>query len=216
MILWSPSADRRPGPAWKAGYAGGGITAPKIGEVKHSAEGYWPGIYARLDGPDRASWHFTVGYDRIEQHYPLEWNCWHAGDVDPDGGVRANIDLVGVEHLGVAGQPLTPYQLDATTRITRWMMDACGYARATRASPAGGWLLREHNEVSDEGTSCPSGRIPWAEIMARIGDREDCMPTPEYDELKERDEQIKVVLARVDAAVKFLIEIVADLAPRVD
>jgi len=44
---------------------------------------------------------------------------------------------------------------------------------------------------------------------------EDHMPTAEYDELKQRDEDIKAVVARVDAGVKFLIEVVRALAGQV-
>src|SRR3989304_5663863 len=89
-----PFAVQRPGPGWKTGYSWLPPTTRKRGEVKHSAEGWWPGIYSRLDGPDRASWHFTVAHDRLEQHYPVGALCWHAGDVDDDGGVAANAELV--------------------------------------------------------------------------------------------------------------------------
>lgn len=41
------------------------------------------------------------------------------------------------------------------------------------------------------------------------------MPIPEYDELKQRDEDIKAVLAQVDAGVKFLISVVIPLAAQV-
>lgn len=170
--LWYPGAIRRDGPAWKVGYSFAGESGPKRGEVKHSAEGYWPGIYSRLDGSDRASWHFTVGYDRVEQHYPLTAHCWHAGDVDDDGAVAANVDFIGIEHLGVAGQPLTPYQLDATSEISLWAMERAGFVRVSRYAGAypdrPTWLLAEHREVSDVPTACPSWRIPWAELIQRL------------------------------------------------
>lgn len=162
MIDVCPFAIQRPGPADKQGYAGH-APGPKKGEVKHSAEGFWPGLYSRLDGPDRASWHFTIGYDRIEQHYPVSALCWHAGDITPDDGAAGNLELVGVEHLGLAGQPLTEYQFDATARLSRWLHD-------TNAWPAYNlheqWF--EHNWISQAATSCPSNRIDWTRLKARV------------------------------------------------
>ena len=166
--MWAPFATRRDGPAWKVGYSYQGEGGPKRGDVKHSAEGYWPGIYSRLDGPDRASWHFTVGYDRVEQHYPITAFCWHAGDVDDDGGVAANIDLVGIEHLGVRGEPLTPYQVEMTTKITRWCADQFLLRTFSRYPAQDGWTLVEHNQVSDVATACPSARIPWLPILVAL------------------------------------------------
>ena len=176
MAEWAPFAIKREGPAWKVGYSFVGESSPKRGEVKHSAEGWWPGIYSRLDGPDNASWHFTVGLDSVEQHYPLSANSWHAGDVDDDGAVSANIDLVGVEHLGLAGQPLTAYQVAQTIRITNWAAAQAPFTRFARYSgvylPSPTWILAEHREVSNAPTACPSGRIPWHEILERLN-----MPT---------------------------------------
>jgi len=169
MAEWAIFAVRREGPAWKVGYSHVGESGPKRGDVKHSAEGYWPGIYSRLDGPDAASWHFTIGYDRIEQHYPLSAYCWHAGDVDDDGSVAANVDLVGIEHLGVAGEPLTDYQVAATVKVTQWAAEQAGlrrfgiYPQQDRV-----WTLAEHNWVSDKPTACPSGRIPWIIILTAL------------------------------------------------
>lgn len=164
-----PRAIWRPGPAEKAGYFWPlGYSAPKRGEVKHSAEGYWPGLDSVLfDLNRRSSWHFTIGYDRVEQHYDVDVNCWHGGDIGDDGGVRANIDTVGVEHLGRAGQPLTPYQVDETVRLSQWLVQTRGFTSAQRGSGPG-WRLDEHNEVSDAYTSCPSGRIPWGLIVPRL------------------------------------------------
>jgi len=169
MADWAPFATRRDGPAWKIGYSFPGEGGPKRGDAKHSAEGWWPGAYSVLDGPRRASWHFTVGLERIEQHYPVSAHCWHAGDVDDDGAVAANIDLVGIEHLGLAGQALTVYQVETTTRISQWCAAQFGVSGFARYPvQAGVWTLVEHNEVSDVATSCPSGRIPWPDILRRL------------------------------------------------
>lgn len=181
MSEWCPFVTRRDGPAWKVGYSFVGEAGPKRGEVDHSAEGWWPGIYSRLDGPDRASWHFTIGLDRTEQHFPLRAHCWHAGDVDDDGAVAANLDFVGKEYLGLNGQPLNPYQIEMGVWITEWSAGQEGRDRFRRfdgwdPDEPGLWLLAEHNEVSDVPTACPSGRIPWDEFLRRL---EEDMPTPE-------------------------------------
>lgn len=171
---WCPFAVRRPGHPDKVGYSFAGELNPKRGAVDHSAEGFWHGIHLALDDPNRrASWQFTVGYDRIEQHYPLLANCWHGGDVDDDGGVSANIDLVGKEHLGVAGTPLTPSQVELSTKLDIWIMEQLGrsvWQRFDGWDPDDGktFLATEHNEVSDAPTACPSGRIPWDEKRRRI------------------------------------------------
>lgn len=182
MPEWAPFATRRNGPAWKVGYSCAGETGPKRGDVKHSAEGGWGGIHSVLSGSRQASWHFTVGYDRVEQHYPISAHCWHAGDTDNDGGVAANIDLVGIEHLGVAGEPLTPYQVKMTVEISRFCAKQSGRSRYERFdgwSPdeRGLWLLVEHNEVSNQPTDCPSGRVPWASILQQLEEGEDMADT---------------------------------------
>lgn len=173
--LWMPGAVRRPGPPWKVGYSFIGESGPKRGEVDHSAEGYWDGLYAALDGPALKSWTFTIGYDRFEQHYPLRTHCWHAGDVDDDGAVAANLDLVGKEFLGMAGEPLTPFQVEASMRVTRWCAQQEGYDTFSRYPDQAGWTLAEHRQVSDTPTACPSNRIPWGIFMPAL--EEEDMPT---------------------------------------
>lgn len=183
-----PFAIWRPGPTWKGGYViNGAMTkaSKKRGEIKHSAEGRsWNGIYSVLDGPARSCFHFTVGYDRIEQHYDVDWNCWHGADADADDFVSANIDLDGIEHLGIAGDPLTPYQVDATTRLSAWLMETRGYDEATRIfNDRLRWLIAEHNETADpgHGTSCPSERIPHGIIVPRL----NAKPLEEDDMMKQ-------------------------------
>lgn len=170
MELWCPFAVRRDGPAWKVGYSPPlGMTAPKRGEIKHSAEGGWAGLYSVLDGTRPASWHFTVGYDRIEQHYPLNVNTWHGNDTDDDDAIKANLDTVGVEHLGKAGEPLDAYQLDATVRLSAWMAQQFGFSRFDRFPVQDGvWTLAEHRQLGNTPTACPSDRIPWDEVLRRL------------------------------------------------
>lgn len=176
MTGWAPFAVRWDGSASKVGYPQFGTEGPKRGAVCHSAEGRsWQVIHDILAGPRRASWTFTIGYDRIEQHYSYRSHCWHAGDTDDDGGVRANIELIGIEALGMVGEPLTPYQVDAEVLINGWCAEQEGRRHFARyPNQQGVWTLAEHNQVSDQPTACPSGRIPWAEIIRRL---ERIMPT---------------------------------------
>ncbi len=178
--LWMPEAIKKPGHPDKVGYdeLGFGNKGPKRGTVVHSAEG-WRTELLRLvkDINRRASWHFSVLTDgTIWQHYPIDAHCWHAGDTDDDGGVRANIELVGIEHEGVAGEPLTEYQVEMTVEITKFCADffdrTSAYERYP-VMPADGWTLVEHNEVSNVATACPSGRIPWEYVMEILNTQED-------------------------------------------
>lgn len=138
-----PFAIQKPGPAAKT-YAGvNGL----LGVIEHSAEGYewglWDGI---ANGP--YSWHFTILYDgSIWQHYPLTARCIHAGSS------WGNLNLIGVEHEGVAGENLTPLQAAASVRLTRWIAEQCGWEMER------GRTLFEHREIGN--TTCPNGRIPW-------------------------------------------------------
>ncbi len=181
MELWYPGAVRVPGPIEKTGYAFPGETGPKRGETKHSADGYWGGIYSVLfDLERRASWHFTIGYDRVEQHFAIDVHCWHAGDTDDDDGVAANFDLVGVEHLGRGRPqrlwtPLTAWQENETIKLSSWLGAQFGRTEFVRfptldlaTDVPGMWLETEHNEVSNSFTWCPSNRINWPAIMAEL------------------------------------------------
>ena len=164
---WLDFCMRRDGPTQKIGYAIG-KTSPKRGEIKHSAEGGLAGIFSVLDNlANDASWQFTIAYDKIYQHYPVEANCWHGNDTDDDQNVRANIDLVGIEHLGKAGEPLTPYQIDATVALTVALAKLTGRT-PMRFPQQSGWTMAEHNELGNTPTACPSGRIPWGTIHDRL------------------------------------------------
>ncbi len=178
---WCPFAARRVGAqglSAKHGYPGGiqGVpadnlmTAPKRGEVKHDSVGPLTATLGVLDTHPINSWHFTVDDSGIYQHYPVDANCWHGNDTDPDQDVRANVDLVGVEHTRVGGaMALTTRQVDYTTELTAWLMQTRGFVKAMRltsAMPA--WGLYEHNEVGNTPTACPSGRIPWATILQTL------------------------------------------------
>jgi N-acetyl-anhydromuramyl-L-alanine amidase AmpD len=163
-----------------------------------------------------------VGFDRVEQHYPISAYCWHAGDVDDDGGVAANIDLVGIEHLGMAGQPLTAYQIEMTTKITQFCADQYGLRDFARyPTQRDVWTLAEHKEVSDVYTECPSNRIPWSLIIGglRTEEEEDMALQEELEKLRKdvaaQQEFQNKVLIQHEAAVKFLSKVVVNHEGRI-
>lgn len=197
-----PQAQWRPGPAWKRGY-GGTTWLPltyKEGEVKHSAEGSVSAAFGVLDGPRQSSWHFTLPKQppvRFYQHYHLEDICWHCGlpgDESSDTSLIGNITLFGEEHEGVAGEPLTAWQVENSTLLSLELRARC---IKFRMNPP---ILRvnewEHNWLSPAPTACPSGRIPWMEIIARINAAEEGDMTSE--ELKRA---IREVLREPEFAV---------------
>lgn len=153
-----PGAIWYPGPAPKRGY-GGVLTGSKTGIVLHSAEGPWSAMQqVLLTGP--TSWHFSVlKSGDVYQHY--DWNtvCYHAGNR------LANELLIGIEHEGKAGEPLTEPQLAASKALVSYLLKEIGVL------PVRGQTLHEHNEVWNWAepnvgpTSCPSNRIPWAAYM---------------------------------------------------
>lgn len=149
-----PYAVQTPGPANKAGYSPPRDNTQQ-GVILHSAEGYSAGMYSRLNGSDQVSWHFSVYKDgSVAQHYPVNAQCWHAE-------TPANYHYIGVESEGVAGEPLTPQQIDALVSLLKWLSlvgDWPGFIRHD--------TLYEHNEFVH--TSCPSGRIPWDTLISRL------------------------------------------------
>ena len=172
MAEWCDFATRRDGPPSKFGGYAAGNSSPKRGEVKHSMVGSYGGALSVLDNLSvPSSWHFSVLKDgSIVQHYPLSANCWHGNDSDNDGEVRANIDLIGVEHEGGGpgneSEPLTDAQLLATIQLTRWAAEQFSLTRFARFPEQWDvWTLAEHNQVGNSPTACPSRRIPWDAVL---------------------------------------------------
>lgn len=150
MILWYPAATRIPGPVANV-YPDANRVA---GLINHSSEGHWSNVYGPIDTMIQrgVSWPFSVFRDgHVEQHYPLNASCWHAGS-------RGwNVRVVGVEHEGVNGEPLTAAQLVASVTLSRWVAKQGGWPMDRIAGPTR--TLWEHREVAQ--TDCPNGRIPW-------------------------------------------------------
>lgn len=157
--LWYPLAIRLDAPAWKQGYEG----IPQRdwrGAVLHSMEGSLAAAHSVLQGAVKSSWHFSnpkVG--PLEQHYPISAVTWHGGSSE------ANRRFVGVEHEGVAGESLTESQIENDVGLLLWLAE-------NDVQPWPGFIrldtLWEHNEMTRFGaraTACPSGRIPWQEVI---------------------------------------------------
>ena len=147
-----PGAVQMPGPpasVWPEVNACDGV-------ICHSADGDWSPTYTPVDTMIQRgiSWPFTVFKDgRVQQHYPLDASCWHAGSA------VQNRLLVGIEHEGKIGEPLTEAQTVASVALVRWIAQQAEWPRLARRV-----TLWEHNEVYQ--TTCPSGRIPWGRYTA--------------------------------------------------
>lgn len=192
-----PWCEWRPGPASKRGY-GGTTQIPvsyKEGEVKHSAEGPLSATFGVLDNPNRqASWHFTLpkqGPVRVYQHYELEDICWHCGlpgDERHDTSLVGNLTLWGEEHEGIAGEALTPWQVENTIKLSEELRrQSPTYGREPPTLRVNLW---EHNWLSPAPTACPSGRIPWAEIIMEIEGVDDVTTQTDWEQIAAADNSI--------------------------
>lgn len=210
---WCPFAVRMDGPSVDASsrpikfgysYSEPERYHPKRGVTNHSAEGWKDGTIGVIFGPRDASFQFFDDVDGVlYQFYPVDADCWHAGDADNDGGVAANIDTVGVEHAGLAGQPLTEPQYQTSLRLYKWLAETRGWGQPTlykRNGTPAEWAVAtmfEHNWVSDAYTACPSERIPWQRYIADLRG-EEIVTEQERAEL-----YVRRVLAKIiEAAAK--------------
>ena len=190
-----PFATQHPGPADKQGRdPPRGFLAK--GAVLHSAEGYHSGLYSRLFGPDPVSWHFSIMQDgTVEQHYDTWAECWHAGSPNFKPPMtwsgEANVRFWGIEHEGMASEPLTDDQLDASVRLLKWLWETHNLREYSLL-----YTLWEHNWLAP--TSCPSNRIPWGQIIARL---EGDLTMTQYQQLIELIQMTRLDLeVRLDIA----------------
>jgi hypothetical protein len=86
-----------------------------------------------------------------------------AGDALPLTAAVGNVALIGIEHEGFAGEPLTASQLDATIELQEWCYSNFPTIKRPPALRSSHF---EHGWLS--GTSCPSGRIPWNIIIHEL------------------------------------------------
>lgn len=170
---WFDWALRDPGPV---GSVNGSRNGGK-GVIPHSAEGSWDSLkhlhdfhWSRATDPDprnRASWGATNLKDgRLVQHYSVWEQTWTSGSDYP------NNNFFAFENEGGAGEPLTDAQTANTVRICRELGSAQGWTlrRPVDAQDKTATAY-EHNECRRFGsapTACPSGRVPWGEIMRQL------------------------------------------------
>lgn len=216
---------RYPAAIWrecpKHGY-GNDDTHLHEGIVAHSMEGSLAAAFGELDNPNRAaSWTFSVAKDgKVYQHVDTDNIAW------TNGSRNANKKFWGIEHEGVAGEPLTDAQRTATTALMGWLLSSYGL------TPIRLVTLWEHREMMAYGaaaTACPSGRIPWQAIIAGITQpQEDDMAGTEQlltliakhlenisvksDSLGNLDREMDVLLKETQA-IKALIEAHAGSIP---
>lgn len=127
------------------------------GLICHSAEGDWSAAYKPTDTMIQrgVSWPFSIFKSgAVQQHFPISASCWHAGSA------AQNRRLVGIEHEGKIGEPLTEAQTVASVALVRWIAQQAGWPDLAR-----GVRLFEHREVSPA-TTCPNGRILWGCYVA--------------------------------------------------
>ncbi len=214
---WLPGVERQQGPFWKQGYFGIPDRAMEAieGEVNHSAEGSMAALLGEIHNLTRAaSWTFSIGEDgRIVQHYPLEsitWHCGRKGDLDPNTEITGNVALLGKEHAGKAGTPLTALQEDASVRITR-------FVRATSFAgdnpPELAVNLWEHGWINPN-TACPSDRINWTSYIAKLSPvKEDDMTQEEHDVLMNMARQVTKSLRKIEVMEKAIANLEKDHHP---
>lgn len=178
--LWHPRAWVVLGPEWKTGYVGLTVR-DKPGIVGHSMEGPMCAALAVLKSVHPSSWPFSnPKLPGFYQHYAVPRVAWHGGSRDANR-------FSGIEHEGVAGEPLTGAQIEDDIDIILWLSqnDVAPWPGFDRG--IGGTLI-EHCECVAFGsppTVCPSGRIPWQVIQDEI--KELIM----YEVLKERIDQME-------------------------
>ena len=117
------------------------------------------------------------------QHYPLTASCWTSGSRE------ANTRGVAFEIEGGApgreSEPLTEAQTRALERILGDIAAWKGVINDYWRRPQGGHdlnaTLYEHRECVRFGsspTACPSRRIPWDELLRRLGQRPEPSARP--------------------------------------
>jgi hypothetical protein len=200
---WLDGVMRLPG---NPEHVNGGINTLR-GLVAHSAEGYAEHLLdLAVNGP--LSWHMSNLKDgRLIQHFPFGAQTWHATAFNPS--------FVGIEHEGVAGEPLTALQITNLVLVAREIAAWRGYTRIDRLTGMDdptAFLLAEHRQVvlfGGSATACPSGRIPWTEVLRQL---EDKLTDEEKRKLDDRDGAVVEAWGRVtewnyrvDRAAKLLI-----------
>lgn len=181
-----PHATWNGGPDWKVWPA---LNAMQ-GVVLHSAEGSTSAALGELFSEAQKSWHFSISRDGgVLQHYNLDSSCWHAGSR------YWNERLIGIEHEGRAGEPLTDAQERASIALVRWIAQQCGWTPYRGGAQQTLWA---HSELY--GTTCPNGRIPFEAYTAAQPAPQAEFIIPEEDDVQTRSldpNETDAVLGRI-------------------
>ena len=78
-----------------------------------------------------------------------------------NGSYESNRRYWGVEHEGSAPEPLTEVQFQASYELVKWLFSQAGIGNWERRVTL--WEHRELGQFGSASTSCPGGRIPWAQ-----------------------------------------------------
>lgn len=150
-------------------------TSSVRGIFMHSAEGYAPALLdpsGTYSYNGQFSWHLTNMTDgRLFQHHPFTARCKHA--------TAANQEYVGVENEGYhpREKSLSEPQIENAVRFISDISEWKGWEPKRPVSKTDTThTLWEHNEVvrlGGSGSACPSGRIPWDEILSRLQEDDD-------------------------------------------
>lgn len=143
------------------------------GVVPHSAEGYWVTLLDLVhNGP--VSWFASNLKDgRCFQHYSVFAQTWTSGAGFPNNNFNA------WENEGVAGEPFTQRQTDNCVKIIRELSELGAWTpRRPLTFNDKAATLYEHKECvrwGADSTACPSGRVPWNDILIALDEGEDDM-----------------------------------------
>lgn len=204
-MAWYPHATRRV--TNKHGY-GNDDSCLGMGIVAHSMEGGLAAAFGELDRADRqASWHFSVSKSGAVWQHIDTVNISYAS-----GSYQANKRFWSIEHEGRAGEPLTEAQRLATMAVMGWLLEQ------KNLKPIRKETLWEHREMMQFGaaaTACPSGRIPWNEIIAEL-EEDDILSALTPDEQREVLQHLRNLDAENDeelAGIRLIVRILTDLVP---
>ena len=152
--------------------------------VMHSAEGWEPFLRRGHRPGEDASWTFSNCQDGdFYQHYPLSALTFTSG------GYTQNRDGLACENEGVAGQPLNAAQVANARRMRADAATVCPNLRA----PLLGAGFREHSELTNGATTCPSGRISPL-YRSYLKAQEEDMTEEEHNTLMTLAKQVPEVL----------------------
>jgi hypothetical protein len=179
-----PFAEWRPGP-WEHSY---GIEANEdLAVCLHSMEGPYSAALNEMDNFSKG-WHFSVTKDgRTIQHYPLRSAAWHSGNE------YQSRRLIGIEHEGVVGEPLTIAQQEASLKLVNWIAEVCGWPVSITDGP-NRRTVYFHSDAT--ATTCPNGRIDL-NLYSPVMVPEPPPPPPPSVPV----EQIRLVLAQAQESI---------------